>query len=129
MRRMKCMGHRLGLIIIRIKGAAVVIVAVDFFPRGRGWEGNPPRGGRHKVNFCKTQIEERSENGIGNSYQSKGENSINSVTKDKEGVCYFLKSRLLTGRGMVNGKEVVKMHATGCTGCVIRAVWFLRISY
>ena len=60
------------------------------FPRGRGRGGNPPRGGGHQVNFCKTQIEERSENGIENIYQSKGDNSINSVTKDKEGVCYFL---------------------------------------
>ena len=69
------------------------------FPRGRGRGGNPPRGGGHQVNFCKTQIEERSENGIENICQSKGDNSINSMTKDKEGVCYFL------------------------------AVWFLRISY
>ena len=34
------------------------------FHRGRGRGGNPPRGGRHQVNFCRTQIEERSENGI-----------------------------------------------------------------
>ena len=34
------------------------------FPCGRGRGGNPPRGGGHQVNFCKTQIEERSENGI-----------------------------------------------------------------
>ena len=31
------------------------------FPRGRGRVGNPPRGGGHQVNFCKTQMEERSE--------------------------------------------------------------------
>ena len=91
------------------------------FPRGRGRGGNPPRGGGHQVNFCKTQIEERSENGIENIYQSKGDNSINSVTKDKEGVCYFLKSRLPTARGTVNGKEVIAMRDTGCTGCVIRS--------
>ena len=36
------------------------------FPRGRGRGGNPPRGGGHQVNFCKTQIEERSESGIEN---------------------------------------------------------------
>ena len=68
------------------------------------------------MNFCKTQIEERSENGIENIYQSKGDNSI-----DKEGVCYFLKSRVPTARGTVNGKEVVAMQDTGCTGCVIRS--------
>ena len=91
------------------------------FPRGRGRGGNPPRGGGHQVNFCKTQIEERSENRIENIYQSKGDNSINSVTKDKEGVCYFLKSRLPTARGTVNGKGVIAMRDTGCTGCVIRS--------
>ena len=63
------------------------------FPRGCGRGGNPPRGGGHQVNFCKTQIEERSENGIENICQSKGDNSINLMTKDNEGVCYFLKSR------------------------------------
>ena len=43
------------------------------------------------------------------------------MTKDKEGVCYFLKSRLPTARGTVNGKEVIAMRDTGCTGCVIRS--------
>ena len=70
-------------------------------PRGRGRGGNPPRGGGHQVNFCKTQIEERSESEIENIYQSKGVKSINPVMKDKEGVCYFLKSRLPTVRGTV----------------------------
>ena len=91
------------------------------FPRGRCRGGYPPRGGRHQVTFCKTQIVERSENGIENICQSKGDNSINSVTKDKEGVCYFLKSRLPTARSTVNGKEVIGMRDTGCTGCVIRS--------
>ena len=91
------------------------------FPRGRGRGGNPPRGGGHQVIFCKTQIEERSENGIENICQSKGDNSINSLTKDKEGVCYFLKSRLPTAPGTVNGKGVIAMRDTGCTGCVIRS--------
>ena len=79
------------------------------FPRGRGRGGNPPRGGGHQVNFCKTQIEERSENGMENICQSKEDDSSNSVTKEKEGVCYFLKSWLLTARGTVNRKEVKAM--------------------
>ena len=79
------------------------------FPCGRGRGGNPPRGGGRQVNICKMQIEERWENGTENIYQSKGDNSINSVTKYKEGVCYFLKSRLSTVRCTVNGKEVVAM--------------------
>ena len=32
MQKVECKGHRLGLIIIRIKGAAVVMVTVEFFP-------------------------------------------------------------------------------------------------
>ena len=61
---------------------------------------------------------------------SKGYNSIYSKTKDKEGVCYFRMSRLPTARSTVNGKEVVAMQDTGCTGCVIQSsLWFLRISY
>ena len=50
------------------------------------------------MNFCKTQIEERSENGIENICQSKGDNSINSVTKDKEGVCYLPTARGTAGK-------------------------------
>ena len=86
------------------------------FPRGRSRAGNPPNGGRHQVNFCKAQIEGRSENEFLNIYQSNGDNSINSETKDKEEVCYVLKSRLPTVRGAVNEKEEVSMRDTGCTG-------------
>ena len=100
---------------------------VKKFPCGRGWGGYPPRGGGHQVNFCKAQFKERSESGIENICQSEGDNSINSLTKDKEGVCYFLKWRLPTARITVNGKEVVPMRDTECTG--LGAVWFLRISY
>ena len=69
------------------------------------------------MNFCKRQTEQRMENGIGNIYQSKGDNSINSIT---EGVCYFLKWRLPVASDMVNRKEVVAMQDTRCAGCVIR---------
>ena len=125
MQKMKCKGHRLGLIASRIKDAAIVLVAVEIFPVDAVGEVT-----HHVVAyFLQAKIEESSENGIENFYQSKGDNSINSVTKDKEGVCYFLKSRLPTARGTVNGKGVIAMRDTGCTGCVIRAVWFLRISY
>ena len=71
------------------------------------------------MNFCKTQIEERSENKLENIYQSKGNNSINSETKDMEGVCYFLKLILPTACSTVNGNKVVEMRDTGCTGCFI----------
>ena len=58
--------------------------------RGRGRGDYPPRGGGHQVNFCITQIEERSENGIENICQSKGDNSINSLTKIRKGFVTFL---------------------------------------
>ena len=32
MQKMKCKGHRLGLIVIRTKDAAIVLVAVEIFP-------------------------------------------------------------------------------------------------
>ena len=38
---------------------------------------------------------------------------INSITKDRKGVCYFLKSRLPTARRTETGKEVVAMRDTG----------------
>ena len=45
---------------------------------------------------------------------------MNSDSKDKEGVCYFLKSRLPLAQGTVNGKKVIAFRDTGCTGCVIQ---------
>ena len=80
-----------------------------FFPRGRGRGGNPPRWWELRE-FCKTQIEERSENELGSIYQSKGDNSINFQTKDKERVCNFLKSKLPAACGIVNGNEVIAMR-------------------
>ena len=53
------------------KGRGNSYCCVRNFPRGRGRGGNPPRGGGHQVNFCKTQIEERSENGIQNICQGQ----------------------------------------------------------
>ena len=37
--------------------------------------------------------------------QNRIESSFNLDSKDKEGVCYFLKSRLPTAQGMVNGRK------------------------
>ena len=45
---------------------------------------------------------------------------MNSDSKDKESVCYFLKSRLPKAQGTVNGKKVIALRDTGSTGCVIR---------
>ena len=40
--------------------------------------------------------------------------------KDSKGDCYFLKSRLPTAAGTVNGKEVRVLRDLGCTGVVVR---------
>ena len=37
-KKMKCKGHKLSLIVIRIKGAAVVMVVIEIFPVGEVWE-------------------------------------------------------------------------------------------
>ena len=72
------------------------------------------------MSFCKTEINRESDDGIGSIYQNKVDTSLNSDSNDKEGVCYFLKSRLPTAQGTVNGKKVIALRDTGCTGCVIR---------
>ena len=88
--------------------------------RGRGKTDGAPRGGGHQMSFCKTEVRRESDDGIESIYQSKIDSSLNSDSKVKEGVCYFLKSRLPTAQGTVNGKKVIALRDTGCTGCVIR---------
>ena len=75
------------------------------FTRGRGKSDGTSRGAGHQMSFCKTEINRESEDGIGSIYQNKVDSSLNSDSKDKEGVCYFLKSRLPTAQGTVNGKK------------------------
>ena len=87
--------------------------------RGRGRGNNPSRGG-HQLSFCETQTNRKVNDTVESIYQSKADNSINSDSQSKDGVCYFLKSRLPTAQGTVNGKEVIAMRDTGCTVCVIR---------
>ena len=72
------------------------------------------------MNFCKTEVNMEIDDGIGSIYQNKIDSSLNSDSKDKEGVCYLLKLRLPTAQGTVNGNKVKALRDTGCTGCVIR---------
>ena len=44
---------------------------------------------------------------------------MNSDSKVKEGVCYFLKSRLPTAEGSVNSRKV-EVRDTGCTCCTVK---------
>ena len=62
------------------------------------------------MSFCKTEVSKESQDGIESIYQSKIDSSLNSDSKDKEGVCYFLKSRLPSAQGTVNGKKVIALR-------------------
>ena len=45
---------------------------------------------------------------------------MNSDSKVKEGVCYFLKLRLPTAEGTVNSRKVEVLRDTGCTCCTVK---------
>ena len=71
------------------------------------------------MRFCTTEISRQSDE-IESIHQSKSESPLIADKGDEEGVCYFLRSRLLTAHGTVNGKKVKALRDTGCTGCVVR---------
>ena len=78
----------------------------------------------HQVNFYKVQGEQSPDKGMHSVYHAKMHDPIDNYRenphKDSKGTCYFLKSRLLTAVGTVNGKEVTVLRDTGCTGEVVR---------
>ena len=88
--------------------------------RGRGKTDGAPRGGGHQMSFCKTEVNRDTDDGIESIYQSKIDSSLNSDSNVKEGVCYFLKSRLPTAEGTVNGRNVEVLRDTGCTCCTVK---------
>ena len=71
------------------------------------------------MRFCKTEINGKSDE-IESIYKSKSGSPLIADKGDEEGVCYFLRSRLPTAQGTVNGKKVIALRDTGCTGCVVR---------
>ena len=71
------------------------------------------------MRFCRTEISGKSDE-TESIYQSKSESPLIADKGDEEGVCYFLRSRLPTAQGTVNGKKVIALRDTGCTGCVVR---------
>ena len=78
----------------------------------------------HQVNFCKVKGEQRPDKGVHNVYHAKMHDPIDNYRenphKDSKGTCYFLKSRLPTAVGTVNGKEIRVLRNTGFTGVVVR---------
>ena len=73
--------------------------------RSRDWNISPC-GEVRQMSFCKLGLNKQSENDIESVNQSKVESQLNSECIDKEGVCYFLRSRLPTAVGTVNGRKV-----------------------
>ena len=69
-------------------------------------------GAGHQMSFCKTEMNRESDDGIESIYQSKIDNSLNSDSRIKEGVCYFLRSRLPTAEGTVNSRKVEVLRDT-----------------
>ena len=90
------------------------------FSRGHGQTDGAPRGGGHHMSFCKTEVNREYDDGIESIYQSKSDSSLNSDSKVKEGVCYFLKSRLPTAEGTVKGRKVEILRDRGCTCCTVK---------
>ena len=90
------------------------------FLRGHGRTDGAPRGGGNEMSFCMLWVNKESHDGIESIYQSKTDSSFNSDSKVKEGFCYFLKSRLPTDGGTVNGRKVDVLRNTGCTCCTVK---------
>ena len=78
----------------------------------------------HQVNFCKVKGEQSTDKGVHSVYHAKMHDPIDNYKenphKDSKGTCYFLRSRLPTAVGTVNGKEVRVLRDRGCTGVVVR---------
>ena len=86
----------------------------NFRGRGRGYDNR-----NYQLRFCRTEISRQSDE-IKSIYQNKSESPFIADKGDEEGVCYFLRSRLPAAQGTVNGKKVIALRDTGCTGCVVR---------
>ena len=80
------------------------------------------------MSFCKTEVNRVTDDGIESIYQSKIDSSLNWDSNVKEGVCYFLKSRLPTAEGTVNGRKVEVLRDTGCTCCTVKRSLVLMTS-
>ena len=72
----------------------------------------------HQVNFNKVKGEQSLDKVMHSVYHAKMHDQIDNYRenphKDSKGTCYFLKSRLSTAVGTVNGKEVRVLRDTGC---------------
>ena len=95
---------------------------------GRGKTDGAPRGGGQQMSFCKTEVNRESDDGIESIYQSKIDSSLNSDSKVKEGVCYFLKSRLPRVRVRLTVGRLKFFVTRGVHVVLLNVAWFLMIS-
>ena len=72
------------------------------------------------MSFWETEVSKESQDGIESIYQSKTHSSLNSDSKVKEGVCYFLKSGFPAAEGTVNDRKDEVLRDTKCTCCTIK---------
>ena len=72
------------------------------------------------MSFCKLGVNKKSDDCIESISQNKVGSSLNSERNVKEGVCYFLKSRLPTAEDTVNGRKVEVLRDTGCVCCIVK---------
>ena len=80
------------------------------------------------MSFCKTEVSKESQDGIESIYQSRIDSSLNSDNKVKEGVCYFLKSRLPTLRVRLTVEKLKFFVTPGVLVILLNVAWFLMIS-
>ena len=81
------------------------------------------------MSFCKTEVSRESDDWIESIYQSKIDSSLNSDSNVKEGVCYFLKSRLPLRLRVRLTVGMLKFFVTqGVHVVLLNVAWFLRIS-
>ena len=102
------------------RGGGYIRVRGRCFFRGHGKTDGAPRDGGHQMSFCKTEVNKESHDGFERICQSQVDSSLNSDSKFKEGVCYFLKSRLPTAEGTVNCRKGEVLRDTGCTYCTVK---------
>ena len=72
------------------------------------------------MSFCQLGVNKKSDDCIESISHNKVGSSLNSESNVKEGVCYFLKSRLPTAEDTVNGRKVEVLRDTGCICCIVK---------
>ena len=87
--------------------------------RGRGQDKDRDKVDEHKVAFCKTIIPPDPELMEDVGIRGKVNTDVGNMQVNEK-KCYFLRARLPTAEGCVEGEKVTVLRDTVCTGIVIR---------